>query len=115
MLFGAIRLLLGSWATWAILGVLIASGAYFINNYQVRGERIAVLEDREEGWKKAVQAAQLSVAQAKDTLAAADKARETFKVDVEQTCVVWNEVRESNTPVLDLLEKLKQEEEKKRE
>ena len=114
MIFGALRILFSGWISWAILGTVVATGWFFVNDYQNRGERIAVLEDREKGWKKAVQAANLSVAQAKDTLAAADKARETFKVDVEQTCAVWNEVKESNTPVLDLLEKLKQAEDKKR-
>ena len=108
-MFGTIIGLLGSsWLRMAIFGAVVGGVVWIADDYRYKTEQIAVLQDREAGWKKSVKALQGNVASCKAAHVAGKAARESFKVDVEKTCKNWNEVKGSDTPVLDLLEKLKE-------
>lgn len=100
--------LLGNWIRMAIMAAVVGGVVWVADDYRWKTEQVAVLQDREAGWKKSIKALQGNVASCKAAHAAGKAARESFKVDVEKTCKNWNEVKDSKTPVLDLLEKLKE-------
>lgn len=103
-----IGIVTGGWLKWILIGGAVAGFLWLADDYRYKTEQIAILQDREAGWKKAVKAAELNADQANDTVAALDTAKETFKVDVDRTCTIWNEVKDSADPVGGLLEKLKE-------
>jgi len=107
MVLTALKMLFSGWISWAVLAGVVATGWYFVDDYQDRGNRIVVLEDREKGYRKSIAALKENADQARDELKAQADAREAFKTDVEKTCKVWNTVKDSDTPVGDLLEELK--------
>jgi hypothetical protein len=108
-----ISLLMGNWLRVAIIGTLIAGGLWLADDYRYKTEQIAVLKDREAGWKKSIQACQENAKQFKQALESQADAKEAFRADVETTCKNWESVKESETPIGDLLEKLKEAEEAK--
>ncbi len=105
-----LKLVMGGWMKWILIGAVAAGALWLADDYRYKTERIAVLEDREAGWKKSIEACRANAKQFKDAIDSQADAKESFKTDVEATCKAWDSVKESDTPIGDLLEKLKEKE-----
>ena len=102
--------LTSGWMKWIIAGVVGGVLFYYIDDYRWHVQQLAIATDRQAGYIKSIEALEQNAAQCRATIKAQEDAREDFRVDTEALCKAWSEVRESDTPVGDLLEKLKEKE-----